>query len=434
MKSVLIILLIGLIGCSSNPSTDVVGEFKDIDFKDAVSNNIIPLEITFGIPENFVVKDSKNLTLGTLWGIESEISEVIKTQKTKTKTGFFRIFISINTGFDPTTKKFLGEDDMSSNLQKIGATNVKVKRHFLGGYDALVTSADLKGKKMFSCHIATYISTNVVTILFYSPEKLKGNENLIWEKFISSIKRKKAKLETVKGENADNLVKQILNKNDFKQFQISLLTTLDEKDAESKPTIKQILTIDHSDGFKNGSLERENINTLEKEGMTTSFSQPWNLPPMKMKCIKNKKDSITTFLESDGKSFPPHETPIKTVKDADASPIQYLTGYPLFTLKKSNEFLEDLFSLFELNITSTKNGVTTLTGLPNIKKFEEYIEKSKLPKTFNGVPFVDELIKRFSKIEVLIDSETNKIKSSKVSGMMGQFKIFTEVKVSQIQN
>lgn len=434
MKFIFVILLLGLIGCSSQSSTDQVGKFKDIDFKDAVSSNIIPLEITFGIPENFVVKDSKKLPLGTLWGIESEISEVIKTQKTKTKTGFFRIFISINTAFDPSTRKFTGEDQMSSSLKKLGAKNIKIKRHFLGGYDALVTSADLRGKKMFSCHIATYISTNVITVLYYSPEKLTGNENLVWEKFISSIKRKKAELESLKGENADNLVKQILTKNEYSQFQVSILTTLDEPDSESKPTIKQILTIDHSDGFKNGSLERENVYILKKENMTTSFSQPWNLPHMKMKFVKRNKDSITTFLESDGKSFPPQETPIKNIQSTDLSPIQYLTGYPLFTINKSNEFLEDLFSLFELKIISSKNGITTLSGLPKVKKFEEYIEQSKLPKTINGTPFVDELIKRFSKIEVRVDSETNKVISSKVSGLMGQYKIFTEVRVSQIQN
>ena len=427
------LIFLFIVSCStespSNNESDI--RLKEISFSEAVNNELLPLQLSFSIPENFVVKSSNNLTMGTLWGIDAEIEDVIKTQITKTKTGFFRIFVSVNTAYDAQSKKFTGEDEMEKGLAGVGAKNIKIKKKFIGGYPGLVTSADLNGKKMFSCFIATLNSTNVITILYYSPSELTGNENKLWEKVIGSIKRLEYKKETISGKDAKSLLKKVLESNQFKKFRVELLTKLDVEKALEVPQIQQSFEADHSISFFGASYSWQSSNILRVGNHTTSFSQPWTIPKMSMQ-INKSGNKINVKSTVNGKALPERTENVDVFAIADSSPIQYLTGYPFFSMKPSDKIIEAILELFDLKVTDENSEVLVLEGTPSKKAFLAYIKDNNMPEEFNGVPFVNELMKRFAKISVIIDARSKRLKSILVSGKLNEYPVSTQIKILEI--
>ena len=427
-----IIFVFIISSCTSRQKTSEF-KLKTISFEEAVNKELFPLQLTFGIPDNFVVRSSKHLSLGVLWGVEEEIEKVIKTQITETETGFFRLYVSTNTAYDNQTKQFTGEGQMKSSLQGIGAKNIKLERKFIGGYPALVSSADFKGKKLFSCFIATLNSSNVITILYYSPKKLTGSENKLWAEVIGSIKRIEYSEETVHGQNAADQIREILKAGQYKKFRVELVTKIEDNKALETPRIEQTFSADHSNGFVKAEYKWSSSNILKVENHTTDFSQPWNIPEMSMD-IKKSGDEITVETSVKGQKHPARTVNIKVINKADESPIQYLSGFPFFTINSSDKIIGDVLELFDLKFTGKDKNSIQLEGTPRKNAFLAYIEKNNMPKDYNGVPFINELLKRFSKITVQADAGTKTLTSIKVSGKMNQFPVSTELKIFEEKN
>ncbi|OGV44086.1 MAG: hypothetical protein A2X48_12500 [Lentisphaerae bacterium GWF2_49_21] len=402
-----------------------------ISFKTATANTLVPLQLEFAIPSDFIAIDSGDSLLGTIWGTKKDIDKIL-SQKPYTvgesERGFFRIFVSTNTAYFADKERFNIEDE-HEKLKKM-ISNYEYKKFSIGGYPVLVQTGEMSGKMVFCCFIATLNETNVLTLLFHPPKKPTGKEMDMCKTLLSLISRPVYNQMEITGENASGTIKNILDKIQTGKSLTTELNTSNKigpDDAVENPIINQKITfIEDKDGLKELTMNFSAKNKLlEKIGNAENIDNfstiPWIIPELSGSIRIEDKQVLSSFKVKDKvENNPPID--IDIFRKSESPSISLLTGQPSLTSYSFKNFMEELLNMYEFKITGKTETLITLKGIPKKDEFLKIMKRIKLPLEVNGIDLSGEIMKRLACAVITVDPASYDIKSFNVDGMLDQFK------------
>jgi len=177
------------------------GEFRTVTYRDAVCQRLPAVPVTFSLPADYVSRSvGKSVEAGCLWGTKEDLDRVTAVPDegdfSALKRGVFRARVSTNIVCSAKTGTFdamdgSGEAGIRAQLEASGASLVTWKKETLGGLPALQIVADLgPSGRVYMLYLGnTGFSSNTLLVNYYQPKKRTADDDALWARFVSGIRR-----------------------------------------------------------------------------------------------------------------------------------------------------------------------------------------------------------------------------------------------------
>ena len=396
-------------------------QWQKISYQEATAGKMRPLDLELSLPPEFIVRYSNRDNIGTLWGRKADIDRILKSNPLSMAGithGVFRIFWSMQMGYFRETDKFSGEDEAEKMLQEVGITHIQQKRITLGGYPAWIQTGDSNGRPLFACYIATLNGTNVVTILYHTPQTPAGDEKAIWDSVIASIHRPPHLASAPDGEDAKTTIARLLAMlAPHGQVATTIVCQhlLGPEAAGKRPTIHQTATIEENpEGFLSLTFERTSSRELVEGHNTTLFGPPWSDPARRGR-ISVADGRILMELYQNGQRLPTPDIAVADFKKKNRPAYTFLSGGELLMIDTFQHFMTDVIALFDFRMHHTPDTIV-LDGRPDKTRVQDLLDAIGMPRKVRGVVIVEEIMKRWSRATITLDPQSLQIIAFKVEG------------------
>jgi len=183
------------------PSGGTAPTFRTVSYADATCNRLPAVPVTFSLPADYLSRSvGKTVEGGCLWGTKEDLDRVTADPDagdfSELKRGVFRARVSTNVICSPATGIFdsmdgTGEAGIRSQVDAMGGSVVTWKKEQLAGLPGLQIVADLgELGRVYMLYLGnTKVSSNVVLVNYYQPEKRTAADDEIWARFVAGIQK-----------------------------------------------------------------------------------------------------------------------------------------------------------------------------------------------------------------------------------------------------
>ncbi|MFA5260519.1 MAG: hypothetical protein WC450_04760, partial [Candidatus Omnitrophota bacterium] len=396
--------------------------WRRVSFSEATTGQLVPINLEFILPEGYVSVSGEQ---GSFWGDPADIKK-ISQEPGEEHTLFyadkelFQFFYSMTVAYFADTDRFNLEQEKEKSK---ASSRSKWQRTSIGGYPALISIDNYNGRILYSCHIATTMSTNVVTFTVISGKSLSNEENeSIWMTFLKGIRRPRFKTPPLEGEDATDTLqkmKDALISNGRKaKTRIALKIVAGPEHAVERPTFEQDIVLTQGKrGFERmeiqGRISGDAI--VIREGNVSNI-EAWEFPAPDIDEGKMTRegDQVKVDVTQDGQTFS-SEVPFQEFGKYSPA-MALLGGQPLAVTQK--DLIEDLLDMYDFKQTEA-GGKIILRGVGNKERLKKKMPEESfqnLPESYHDVDLAEETLRNHGKATVTVNRATHEIEEFIVEG------------------
>jgi len=272
-------------------------------------------------------------------------------------------------------------------------------------------------------NIATFNGTDVVSIYLYAPGRDPSATDLLWNEFVKLVRRPLYKPVEVNGADAADTLNRVFQNAITKKEREIVITNemlLGSDDAFERPRIwEQLVLNEGAAGFESCRFAHTSHAVLKQQsGNTetiTTFQDGWSFPGMKGE-ISLRKGLIKGSLSSGQKTVAISDAP-DVFKEGN-NVYQFFFLGPWITSESFSGLLKQILGVFDFKEERAGADII-LTGIPKRNEFQGMFERMQMPVTVNGVDMAEELMKRWSKAIVTVDSGSYQVREFRAEGVYG---------------
>jgi len=405
-------------------------EWKSVSFREATCNTLYPLQLEFSIPADYIIKDTGDVMVGTIWGTKADVARLESKKEeeiNKVENAYFIISVSMRNAYFIERDKFSLEDGEAEARRAI--KNLQCKRLDIGGYPALAVTGESANGGVYSCLIATLNETNVINIRLFTPKKLTGRESEIFNGFLSKIKRPEYKQAKFDGEDAKPIIDKLvegIRAGEGRSSKMTASLAIGEESASKKASIRESIEfIGGGDSFKGTktSFEIESHELIEKRNGANNrqffSSPPWNIDKQSYE-VRNEAGKLVLAMEVEGKTERRPIGDINLYNMKDASELRILFGYPVMPACPLHAFVSRILGLYDFKMTERKDGLATLKGVPSKARLASIMSKGGIPLNTKGLDMVSEISKRIAVATVVVSESDWALRSFSIEGRLDE--------------
>ncbi|HOY09164.1 MAG TPA: hypothetical protein PLB05_03705 [Candidatus Omnitrophota bacterium] len=396
--------------------------WRRVSFSEATTGQLVPINLEFIVPDGYVPASGDSWSL---WGEPKDIKKVSKDMQDPISLFYadqplFDFFYSMTVGYFADADKFNIEQNKENSKPSPGS---KWQRTSIGGYPALISIDDYNGRILYSCHIATTMSTNVVTFTMVSGKSLSREDNESdWMTFLKGIRRPRFKAPPLEGEDATDTLREIKNAlipNGRKaKIRIALKIVAGPENAVERPTFEQDIVLAQGErGFERMDLQGRTSGTaiVTRDGSVSNI-EAWEfpIPSIDEERMTREGDQIKVDVTQDGQTFS-SEVPFQEF--GKYSPAMALLGGQPFAVTQK-DLLEDLLGIYDFKQTEA-GGKIILRGVGNKDRLKSKMPEASfrnLPEFYHDVDLVEEALRNHGKATVTVNRATHEIEEFIVDG------------------
>jgi hypothetical protein len=175
-------------------SAGIAQEFKTVTLSEAFlpshasPNQRDAIALKFTVPGNYVKRDFPEAGV-VVWGTKEDIEQVRKSGSfAKTTNGVFTLKMSMNVGYDASTKKFSNEDDFLGDQRQSGVSDRTFEKSEGNGFPMATLTAVSGQRRLYLHYIA--LGTGTLLINYFHAENFSSTDSDNWARLLAGLKEK----------------------------------------------------------------------------------------------------------------------------------------------------------------------------------------------------------------------------------------------------
>jgi len=187
------LIVISLVSCKTikplEPGTEP--PLKKVTLDQFMNNELSKsLPISFLIPQEYELAKIEAPLTYAYWMTPDGAEQVGQTKDLPVGSGWLYGKVTMSVGYDETSDKFLGTENLKEQARIGGFSLIKSERFSVSDFPVMTLEMEhnASGKTLYSLYIGMKLETNAIYLSYREPTGKKAVGRYVWDNLINSMK------------------------------------------------------------------------------------------------------------------------------------------------------------------------------------------------------------------------------------------------------